>query len=139
MKTLLVVLSLALAATLCGEAAAQCQRGGGGGGSSGTPSMSSRTGTAITMPFVTSGESSQQMMQRLMAQEMARQYVVQAQQAYVRQVREQEETAAQAKEDKRQERLSYWRAQRDAEQERRAATRARNLARASTARSLARN
>jgi hypothetical protein len=132
MKSCAWFLSLALAASLAADARAQCQRGGA---APATPSMSTTTGTAITttVPLVSSAELASQMMQRAYAQEMQRACVMQMQQ----QVYQQQEAFAQAKEEKRQHRIDVWRGYRQAELERREAAKARNLARRSTATSLA--
>jgi E3 ubiquitin-protein ligase DOA10 len=119
MKSCALVLSIALAVSLAGDARAQCQRGGGRA----TPTMSTSTGTAITttIPLVSSSELAYQMMQR----------------AYLQQAYEQEEAAAKDLENRRQQRISVWREHRQAELARREEAKARNLARRNSEPALA--
>jgi hypothetical protein len=132
MKSCAFVLSVALAASLAGDARAQCQRGGG---TSATPTMSAGTGTVVTsaVPLVSSAEAAYQLMQRAYAQEMQRAYMQQMQRSY----QQQQEAAAQEREDRRQQRIAVWREHRQAELARREAAKERNLARRNSDRSLA--
>jgi hypothetical protein len=136
MRPFALTLTVVLSGSLASVALAQCQRGGGAAPTATTATTS--TGTAITtaIPLISSAETTRQQVQQMYMRQMETAYRQAAYMQQMRQAHEQQQAVAQAKADKRQERLTAVRERREAELARREAAKERNLARYSS-RSLA--